>query len=94
MSPIRTSSACAATTGPPAASPATSPPIRGIPNEVVGKKLRDGDLVDVARHFAITRRDPSYVDVTGRHDLIRVDQAHVTRALGGADQLHPLRHGL
>ncbi|MGI5292837.1 hypothetical protein ACQEVF_57335 [Nonomuraea polychroma] len=52
-----------------------------VANEVVGKKLRDGDLVDVARHFAIIRRDPSYLGLTGRHGLVRVDQAHVTRAL-------------
>jgi hypothetical protein len=52
-----------------------------IPNEIVGKKLRDGDLTDVASFFAIARRDPSYLAITGRHGLVRVDQAHVTPAL-------------
>lgn len=52
-----------------------------VADETVGKKLRDGDLVDVARHLALTRRDPSYLAVTGRHGRVRVDQAHATAAL-------------
>ncbi|WP_149829076.1 endonuclease/exonuclease/phosphatase family protein [Streptomyces tailanensis] len=50
-------------------------------NRIVGQTLRDGDFTDVAAHLADLHRDPELLQSTGRHGLLRVDQAHVTQPL-------------
>jgi endonuclease/exonuclease/phosphatase family metal-dependent hydrolase len=50
-------------------------------NRRVGQVLRDADLTDVAAHLADQRAEPALRAPTGTHGGIRVDPAHVTKAL-------------
>jgi hypothetical protein len=54
-------------------------PWQGDP--VVGETFRDGEFTDAADYLADQRGDASLREPTGKHGLVRVDQAHVTPAL-------------
>ncbi|WP_035795687.1 endonuclease/exonuclease/phosphatase family protein [Kitasatospora mediocidica] len=53
-------------------------------NRIVGEVLRDGEFADVAAVVAERRHDQSPLKATGKAGLLRVDQAHTTRALSPA----------
>lgn len=55
-----------------------------VGDTIVGRRLRDGDMTDVAAHLARRTGDLALLRPTGKVGRLRVDQAHVVPALRDA----------